>query len=264
MSPFFTREAGVGTVVYLGEVEGTFRSARPDSREAADHQCRQRDHADLRPAARARAQRRPWPTSSMSTASAPRRRFSSATPAGGWQRRHPSAIARTSASRSKKGRIAPKDLDKLCPDWREREAFISGPPGLLDGMTSHWDSEGVRERLSIEHFQPFLGDGGEAGLGEGGTVRFRVTDFEAECDGQTSILVGGEEAGGQLTYGCRHGRLPHLHLQAREREGQGHAHRRRPRRAGRDDPDLHQRARGRGRGRRGHVVIRGTPARSKG
>ena len=63
-------------------------------------------------------------------------------------------------------------------------------------MTSHWDSEGVRERLSIEHFQPFLGDGGEAGLGEGGTVRFRVTDFEAECDGQTSILVGGEDAGG--------------------------------------------------------------------
>jgi stearoyl-CoA 9-desaturase NADPH oxidoreductase len=41
--------------------------------------------------------------------------------------------------------------------------------------------------------------------GEGGTVRFRVTDVEACCGPGVSILVGGEEAGGSFTYGCRMG-----------------------------------------------------------
>jgi ferredoxin-NADP reductase len=29
------------------------------------------------------------------------------------------------------GRMAPNDLDRLCPDWPEREAYISGPPDML-------------------------------------------------------------------------------------------------------------------------------------
>ena len=36
------------------------------------------------------------------------------------------------------GRMGPRDLDGLCPDWREREAFISGPAELLDALTEHW------------------------------------------------------------------------------------------------------------------------------
>ena len=56
----------------------------------------------------------------------------------------------------------------------------------------------------MERFQPVIGEG-DAEVGEGGTVRFRVTDVEAECDQGVSILVGGEEAGGNLPYGCRMG-----------------------------------------------------------
>jgi stearoyl-CoA 9-desaturase NADPH oxidoreductase len=33
-----------------------------------------------------------------------------------------------------KPRLKPEDLDELCPDWREREAFLSGPGELLDAM----------------------------------------------------------------------------------------------------------------------------------
>src|ERR687886_149042 len=37
------------------------------------------------------------------------------------------------------GRLTPEDLDRLCPDWREREAFISGPGEMLDAMEEHWE-----------------------------------------------------------------------------------------------------------------------------
>ena len=35
---------------------------------------------------------------------------------------------------SERGRMSPGDLDELCPDWREREAFCSGPGELLDAL----------------------------------------------------------------------------------------------------------------------------------
>src|SRR3954453_12524204 len=31
---------------------------------------------------------------------------------------------------SEQGRVAPADLDELCPDWRERHTFASGPGGM--------------------------------------------------------------------------------------------------------------------------------------
>jgi len=101
------------------------------------------------------------------------------------------------------GRIAPQDLDQLCPDWREREAFLSGPADMLDAMNEAWESEGDPERLHMERFQPIIG--GDAGEGEGGTIRFRASDVETECDGGTPILVAGEEAGVTLPFGCRMG-----------------------------------------------------------
>jgi stearoyl-CoA 9-desaturase NADPH oxidoreductase len=99
-------------------------------------------------------------------------------------------------------RLAPGDLDELCPDWREREAFISGPGELLDAMLEHWDREGDCDRLHMERFQPKLGLAEE---GEGGTIFFADSDREVECDGATPILVAGEEDGLELPFGCREG-----------------------------------------------------------
>ena len=65
-------------------------------------------------------------------------------------------------------RLGPEDLDALCPDWRERETFMSGPAELLDAMTEHWEAHGDPERLHMERFQPKIG--GDAEAGEGGTV----------------------------------------------------------------------------------------------
>ena len=101
------------------------------------------------------------------------------------------------------GRIAPADLDEICPDWRLRHAFLSGPAEMLDAMSEHWEREGDPRLLSMERFQPVIG--GDAGGGDGGTVCFAKSGVEAECDGGTPILAGGEEAGAILPFGCRMG-----------------------------------------------------------
>jgi ferredoxin-NADP reductase len=105
---------------------------------------------------------------------------------------------------SEHGRISPSDLGELCPDWSEREAFLSGPRDMIDAMQAHWEQEGDLARLRLERFQPIIGQG-DVAVGTGGTVRFRVTDNDARCDAGISILVGGEDAGAPLPFGCRMG-----------------------------------------------------------
>lgn len=101
------------------------------------------------------------------------------------------------------GRVRTAHLDELVGDWREREAFLSGPRDMIDAMEEHWEAEADAERLHTERFQPVIGEGGED-VG-GGTVRFRVTECAAECEPGVSILVGGERAGAVLPFGCRMG-----------------------------------------------------------
>ncbi len=100
------------------------------------------------------------------------------------------------------GRFAPEHLDELCPDWRDREAFASGPGPMLDALTEHWEKQADPERLNMERFQPKIG-GGEPGAG--GTITFLKSDCEVEADGTKPILVCGEEAGLELPFGCREG-----------------------------------------------------------
>ncbi|HET7510929.1 MAG TPA: ferredoxin reductase [Solirubrobacterales bacterium] len=101
------------------------------------------------------------------------------------------------------GRVAPPELDELCPDWRERHAFVSGPGEMLDALSRHWEEQGNPDLLEMERFQPVIG-GGAVG-GEGGTVRFTTSGIETACDGGTPILVAGEEAGAEMPFGCRMG-----------------------------------------------------------
>jgi ferredoxin len=74
---------------------------------------------------------------------------------------------------------------------------------MLDAFDEHWNNHGDCEKLHMERFQPKLGLSG--GDGEGGTIKFLESDCEVECDGETPILVAGEDAGLDLPYGCREG-----------------------------------------------------------
>src|SRR5215210_1824860 len=100
------------------------------------------------------------------------------------------------------GRISPQDLEQICPDWRERETFLSGPSDMLDAMEDYWEQEGDCDRLRMERFQPKVGFTEE---GEGGEISFLASDTKTEADGGTPILVAGEECGLDLAYGCREG-----------------------------------------------------------
>jgi stearoyl-CoA 9-desaturase NADPH oxidoreductase len=101
------------------------------------------------------------------------------------------------------GRLAAADLERICPDWPERHTFASGPAEMLDSLTAHWEAEGDPALLEMERFQPIVG--GVSAGGEGGQIRFAKSRMETTCDGATSILAAGEEAGATLPYGCRMG-----------------------------------------------------------
>ena len=120
---------------------GDVRAARRASRAAAVRQRRERDHADHEHAAQPRPRRRP-----------PRRRAPALGPhrgrhhlrrasCGALDERHDGYRLEKRLTHEQ-GRLAPSDLDVLCPDWREREAFACGPAGLLDALAEHWEQAG--------------------------------------------------------------------------------------------------------------------------
>jgi stearoyl-CoA 9-desaturase NADPH oxidoreductase len=103
-----------------------------------------------------------------------------------------------------RGRMRTQDLERLCPDWRERETYLCGPPELLEAFEEHWRREGVGERLHVERFQP-ADTPSASELGSGGAIRFCTSGLEAQSDGRRPILVAGEAAGATLPHGCRMG-----------------------------------------------------------
>ena len=105
---------------------------------------------------------------------------------------------------AREGRLQSHELDVLCPDWREREAFVCGPPGLIAALRERFKRDGDPARLHSEHFQPDSGLG-EAEHGAGGEIRFCRSGLNGSSDGKEPILVAGEKAGASLAHGCRMG-----------------------------------------------------------
>lgn len=99
------------------------------------------------------------------------------------------------------GMLEMADLERVCPDWRDRETWACGPGPMLDAIEEHWRAAGLSERLHVERFHLDLaGDGAE-----GGTITFRTTGKSTEVDGATTVLEAGERAGVGMPYGCRMG-----------------------------------------------------------
>ena len=202
MSPFFVRQVEPGTMVFLGSVEGTFCLPDPPPDKVlfitagsgitpVMSMLRELDRRDgVHDAVHMHCHRTDDD-------------FIFGSMLRDMERRRLGYVLHEQIS-SRDGRLAPQALDTLCPDWREREGFLSGPGGMIDDMRGHWKAEADAERLHVEHFQPVIGTG-DTDVGAGGTVYFRVTDVRAECSPGVSVLVGGEQAGGILPFGCRMG-----------------------------------------------------------
>jgi ferredoxin-NADP reductase len=100
------------------------------------------------------------------------------------------------------GMLQLSELDAICPDWADREAFVCGPSGLLDAAEAHWAAR--PDRLHRERFTPPA----RAAGGTGGTVSYggqAGIDATVSVDGETSLLEAGEAAGVVMPSGCRMG-----------------------------------------------------------
>lgn len=94
-------------------------------------------------------------------------------------------------------------LDEICPDWKERQAWVCGPPPMLETAEKHWEAAGLRDALHIERFTPIGFDGTD--VEAGGRVTFQVSAQVVDVAGATTLLEAGEQQGIDMPYGCRMG-----------------------------------------------------------
>jgi ferredoxin-NADP reductase len=202
VSPYLVRHARPGTVVRLGGVEGQFvlgdtPPARPLFISAGS------GITPIMSMLRAVARRGALTDAVLLHSARTADDVIFAAELAELDRRHPGFRVHVRLT-GEQGRLAPGMLEDLCPDWREREAFASGPGEMLDALSEHWEHEGDVARLHTERFQPIIGTG-DAEHGEGGPIRLITSGVQAHSDGATPILVAGETAGATLPYGCRMG-----------------------------------------------------------
>lgn len=98
------------------------------------------------------------------------------------------------------GRFEAARLAEVCPDWEERQAWVCGPPSMLEAAEAHWGRAGLSDRLHLEHFSTEL-----TTSAEGGHVVFARSGKQVDADGATTLLEAGEAAGVPMPFGCRMG-----------------------------------------------------------
>ena len=96
-----------------------------------------------------------------------------------------------------------EQLNRLCPDWMERDVYACGPPGLLAALEKHFEEAGRSRYLHIERFLATFAEAPRDAVG--GTVRFAKSNIDVQADHQTTLLRVAEDAGMNPPHGCRMG-----------------------------------------------------------
>lgn len=114
------------------------------------------------------------------------------------------------ADRSDLEGIDVDDLDRRCPDWRDRTTVVCGPEPMIARCIEIWSDEGLADRLRVERFAsgppgsaPPLADGVHRAT-DGGMVRFELSSVDAIA-GPGTILEIAERHGLRPATGCRRG-----------------------------------------------------------
>lgn len=95
------------------------------------------------------------------------------------------------------------NLDRLCPNWRERDCYACGPADMLRTLEKIFAEAGLAHRLHIERFRADLADIPDDVVG--GRVRFAGSNVDVDADGTTNLLRVAEDAGLNPPHGCRMG-----------------------------------------------------------
>jgi len=121
------------------------------------------------------------------------------------------AITRDEAGRPVAGsHLDAASLDRRCPDWRERDAWVCGPEGLLAFAAGHWADGGVAGRLHVESFHPAatLGAAAPTIALDGtspATATFAHSGLSVAAETSAPLLDVAEAAGLCPPSGCRMG-----------------------------------------------------------
>jgi stearoyl-CoA 9-desaturase NADPH oxidoreductase len=93
-------------------------------------------------------------------------------------------------------------LDAADADWRDGEAFVCGPPPMMDAVRASYHAAGASERFHQEAFTlaTFIGEAGAVA----GSIRFGASGIEVASDGRP-LLEQAEAAGLTPLSGCRMG-----------------------------------------------------------
>ena len=98
------------------------------------------------------------------------------------------------------GRCEPALLDAAVPAWRDAEAWVCGPPGLIAAVQAARGDARCRRALHVERFVLPPAPAGAPG----GVVEFAASGRRVASDGRT-LLVQAEAAGLAPASGCRIG-----------------------------------------------------------
>jgi ferredoxin-NADP reductase len=100
------------------------------------------------------------------------------------------------------GHLSRDHLDALATDLACTEAYVCGPPGLIESARRIWGEDGIEQLLHVESFLPpsltIASDSAE------GDVIFAHTDERVANSGR-SLLEQAEQAGLSPQFGCRRG-----------------------------------------------------------
>jgi ferredoxin-NADP reductase len=121
-------------------------------------------------------------------------------------RRHPNVQVAHAFTREAggalSGHLTRDHLSLIAPDHRVAEAYVCGPPGLIESARRIWAEDGVEQLLHVESFLPpslaLASDRAE------GSVSFAQTRERVPNSGR-SLLEQAEQAGLAPQFGCRMG-----------------------------------------------------------